>query len=100
MRRGACGRSAGGGGGAGLTQFEQVGGQVHERPFALGGGQAAAAEAAHRAVVLAVGEDRLDDVRALGVGGGALGGAQPVLHRVDRGGVVGGRAGGGAQLAR
>src|SRR3954447_6741490 len=88
-----------GGGGAVLVELEQVVGEVHERPFALGGWEAAAAEAAHAAVVFALGEDRLDGAGALGVGGGAFGGAEPVLHRVGRAGVGGRRAAGVAELA-
>ena len=50
-------------------------GGVHERPFAVDGGEAAAAEAAHAAVVFVVAEDRFDGGRALFVGGGSFGGA-------------------------
>ena len=63
---GSVGRSGGGGGGAVLAELEQVGGEVHECPFAVGGGEAAAAEAGHRAVVFAVGEDGLDGVASVG----------------------------------
>src|ERR1700752_1210593 len=82
----------GGGGGAVLVELEHVAGEVDEAPFVLGGRVAAAAEAGDRAVVFFIAEDGLDHPAALGVGAGALGGAQQVFHLFDRCRVGGRRA--------
>ena len=77
---GRVGRSGDRDGAVVLVELEHVAGEVDERPFAAGGVDTAAAEAPDVAVVFAVAEYGFDQLRALFVGGVALGGAQEVFH--------------------